>query len=219
MTRGEMEALIREYPNDYDAPGLGQIVARIAADADPDQELHLRFEIIRLRRGVRTMLEDRLVDLVGARAARRAVAEADDDAVRQTAGMSDRELRRWASDRLAGGGEASDAAEAARMSRVAVELISDAASRLRALASTSEETAAVAQLLLGRLTDSTHVSVAEAARIRRVSTKTIRNWVAKGILTLERVPGTRQWGIPLEQLTSGWLSREAAARLLERRRR
>lgn len=68
------------------------------------------------------------------------------------------------------------------------------------------------EAIAGRLTDCSHVTVEEASNIEQVSTKTIRNWIKKGVFTLEVVPGTRKSGIPVEQLCRGWVSIRAARR-------
>lgn len=77
----------------------------------------------------------------------------------------------------------------------------------------------VATVLMERLTDATHLSVAEAARFARVSTKTIRNRIISGLLTLETIPGTKRYGIAIAQLASGWVSAKQVSRLRERNRR
>lgn len=53
--------------------------------------------------------------------------------------------------------------------------------------------------------DPTHLTVDAAARVKSVSRGTIRRRIASGEYTLETIPGTRQTGIPIEQIYSGWM--------------
>ena len=76
---------------------------------------------------------------------------------------------------------------------------------MRRLQADTREISHVASTLLKRVTDVTHLTVAEAATFAGVSQKTIRNRVRKGLLTLEMIPGTRRYGIPTAELSSGWL--------------
>ena len=78
---------------------------------------------------------------------------------------------------------------------------------------------AICIVMLSRITDPTHLSVAEVARIKRVCEKTVRNWIAKRKLTLEIISGTRQSGIPTEQVFSGWIDIQTATEILKKRGR
>jgi hypothetical protein len=66
----------------------------------------------------------------------------------------------------------------------------------------------VVQQLLARVTDKSHVSKAEAAVMLSqrwhhvVSERTVKRMIERGLLTFERIPGTRQSGIPLRQVQS-----------------
>lgn len=75
----------------------------------------------------------------------------------------------------------------------------------------------IALAFLARLGDPTHLNVSEVARIRRVSDKTIRRAIARGELNLEAIPGTRETGIPVQQVYSRWIDLRTlrAARLRE----
>ncbi|MFZ2493511.1 MAG: hypothetical protein WA208_18690 [Thermoanaerobaculia bacterium] len=72
-------------------------------------------------------------------------------------------------------------------------------------------------ILLHRTTDTTHITIEEAARYQMVCTKTIRNRIKQGKLTLEVIPGTNRSGIPVKQLSSGWVDMNRAKAILRRR--
>lgn len=103
--------------------------------------------------------------------------------------------------------------EAARNSRIALELTATTLEELRVLTTDVHDVARVAMTLLERLTDPTHLTVSEAARFLGLSEKTVRTRIKSGALTLETIPGTRRRGIPLRQLSSGWVSAKFAREL------
>lgn len=67
-----------------------------------------------------------------------------------------------------------------------------------------------------RLSDISHASIAETARILKVSTKTVRRRIESGELTLETMPGSRAKGIPLRQVRPDWINVRALATARER---
>lgn len=63
---------------------------------------------------------------------------------------------------------------------------------------------AIILALLAQHGDPTHISVARAAELEGVSEKTIRRRITAGRYTLERRPGEKESGIPIEQFYAGW---------------
>ena len=64
----------------------------------------------------------------------------------------------------------------------------------------------ITKRVLARVSDPTHVTINEAAQILGVNAKTIRRRIASGAYTLEGIPGTGKRGIPVEQITKGWVN-------------
>lgn len=89
-------------------------------------------------------------------------------------------------------------------------------SQLKRLADDQKELVRVCATMLSRTTDPSHLTVAEVARLRRVTERTVRNWIAQGLLTLEVVPGTRISGIKTEQVFSVWLPSRVVKQSLPR---
>lgn len=79
---------------------------------------------------------------------------------------------------------------------------------------------ALLSMLMARV-GATHLTISEAAALRkhmtgRGSVAGIRKLIARGVLTLEIIPGTRTSGIPIEQVYPQWLPIAAARAALER---
>jgi len=72
--------------------------------------------------------------------------------------------------------------------------------------------------LVGRVSDPTHVTVEEAARLKNCSVKTIRRKIRRGDYTLEQVSGTRLFGIPIVEIYADWIDVRAARTARERQR-
>lgn len=79
------------------------------------------------------------------------------------------------------------------------------ASAIGALASEQQRTNEMFTLLFARIGEPTHLSVEEVARLRGKSVKTIRRAIDRGELTLEHIPGTQLYGVPITQVHSRWL--------------
>ena len=77
---------------------------------------------------------------------------------------------------------------------------------------------AVMSILAARVTDLSHLTTAEVARLKGVSTKTVRNWIASGKLTREVIPHTNQRGIPIREVFGGWIDENAAREILRKHR-
>jgi hypothetical protein len=90
--------------------------------------------------------------------------------------------------------------------------------QLDALHRTHEMTMAVISILAARLTDSTHLTTAEVARLKGVSTKTVRNWISSGKLTREVIPQTNQRGIPIREVFGGWIDENDAREIIRKQR-
>lgn len=67
--------------------------------------------------------------------------------------------------------------------------------------------------------DPTHVSVSDAARILRVSVRTIRRKIARGELRLDVVADGRKTGIAIEQLYEQWIPLGVSKQSYEREKR
>lgn len=92
------------------------------------------------------------------------------------------------------------------------------ASNLKTNADQLDKLTAITVTLLSRVTDPSHLTVVEVARIEGVTEKTVRNRISKGKYVLEGVPGTRRTGIPTLQVFSRWMEiGEARELLLEMR--
>ena len=79
---------------------------------------------------------------------------------------------------------------------------------------------ALLSMLMARV-GATHLTISEAAALRkhmtgRGSVAGIRKLIARGVLTLEIIPGTRTSGIAIEQVYPQWLPIAAARAALER---
>jgi hypothetical protein len=72
--------------------------------------------------------------------------------------------------------------------------------------------------LLAQHGDPTHVTIERAAALRGCSVKTIRRSIDAGNLTLEVIPGTRESGIPIEQIYSRWVPIRVAREALRKMR-
>jgi DNA-directed RNA polymerase specialized sigma24 family protein len=66
-------------------------------------------------------------------------------------------------------------------------------------------------LVAHRLSDLSHVSVAEAAIILKCSERTVRRRIHASELTLETIPGRKEMGIPLRQVRPDWIDVRALA--------
>ncbi len=109
--------------------------------------------------------------------------------------------------------------ETARLDRIALEMLTTLLDEVRRLSGDLRDMSGIATTLMERVTDTSHLTVAEAARFCGVSQKTIRSRIAAGRLTLEIIPGTRRAGIQIAELASGWVRAEQARRLLKARER
>jgi DNA-directed RNA polymerase specialized sigma24 family protein len=109
-------------------------------------------------------------------------------------------------------------ADVARSAKIAVEMAASTLEEVRALSKNVHELTRAAVTLLSRLTDITHFTVPEAARFLDVSEATVRSRIKRGMLRLESIPGTRRSGIPLGQLSSGWMPTVIARELAEKER-
>lgn len=89
---------------------------------------------------------------------------------------------------------------------------------LSGMAERSDDLAAIVVALLAQHGDPTHVDVVRAATLRGCSVKTIRRMIVAGELTLEVIPGTRESGIPIEQIYARWIPIRAARQALQRMR-
>jgi hypothetical protein len=78
---------------------------------------------------------------------------------------------------------------------------------------------AVAIAFMAQHGDPTHVDVERAAQIRGISVHAMRRRIAAGKYTLETIPGTRETGIPIEQLYSDWMELAAVRTAMERVKR
>lgn len=95
-------------------------------------------------------------------------------------------------------------------------MIQDLRTEIRQLSSSYASANQIIIVLMSRLTHPEHVTVEEAARIRRVTQRQIRRQIAAGSLSLEIIPGTSESGIPLRQIHSGWIDIRTAKAALER---
>jgi len=77
---------------------------------------------------------------------------------------------------------------------------------------------AIVLALLAQHGDPTHLTVKRAAELRRCSEKTIRRAIDRGTYTLEQIPGTKESGIPIEQLYAGWTPVGAVRQAIARER-
>lgn len=116
------------------------------------------------------------------------------------------------------GSTSSGSPDESRLARVSHQLMADVSTAVRRIEQRLEFLASEANVLASRATDPSHFTIAEVATLKMVTTKTIRNWVRKGVYTVEVIPGTRKRGIPVRQLSSGWMP-EAQAETLGRGRR
>jgi DNA-directed RNA polymerase specialized sigma24 family protein len=91
--------------------------------------------------------------------------------------------------------------------------------QLAAAVRRQEEMNAIVILLMGGLRDTTHLSIEEAAKATHVSTRTVWRRIRRGEYRLEMKPGTREQGIPIEQVFGGWISVAAARTAIESERR
>jgi hypothetical protein len=66
--------------------------------------------------------------------------------------------------------------------------------------------------------DPTHITVKRAAGLRGCSEKTIRRDIDRGIYRLEQIPGSKESGIPIEQLYAGWTPVAAVRQAIARER-
>lgn len=69
-----------------------------------------------------------------------------------------------------------------------------------------------------RLTDPTHLTIPEFAKLKGVSEKTVRNWISAGKIICEVIPGTKKSGIPVEEAHAGWIDRNVVHAAKARRR-
>jgi hypothetical protein len=88
----------------------------------------------------------------------------------------------------------------------------------REIAARHDEFAAVVVALVAQHGDPTHVTVDRAAALRGESVKTIRRRIAAGELTLEVITGSRQSGIPIEQIYARWIPIRAARMAMQKAR-
>jgi hypothetical protein len=90
----------------------------------------------------------------------------------------------------------------------AAELLRDefrfATSQLMGIVGDQRDLAGTVTAVLERLSDSTHLTVPEVARLREVTALTVRNWIERGLLSLEVMPCTRFSSIPTSQVLFVW---------------
>ena len=102
------------------------------------------------------------------------------------------------------------------MTDLAERMLERITQQLATLRAEQEETREYIAILASRVSDLSHMSIDEVALRRKVSRATVRAQIRAGHLTLERIPGTKISGIPIDQVFSGWLplatSRAAAAK-------
>ncbi|HEY8165116.1 MAG TPA: hypothetical protein VIF83_06125 [Gemmatimonadaceae bacterium] len=84
----------------------------------------------------------------------------------------------------------------------------------------SEDVTAILIALFAQHGDPTHVTIERAAELRGWSVKTIRRRIDAGEFTLEVIPGTRESGIPIEQIYARWIpiavARQSLRKIRER---
>lgn len=89
-------------------------------------------------------------------------------------------------------------------------------SELAAVREQLGQVAALLSVVLSRQTDVTHLSVREIAAIDGTSEQTARRRYAE---VLERRPGSKKFGVPIEKVFSGWLPLAIARRAADRQQR
>lgn len=99
------------------------------------------------------------------------------------------------------------------------QMIRDLHNELRERSKSEEEFRRVLILLANQAADLTHATVETAAKIKGVSTRTIRERIARKEYTLEVIPGKRGGGIPIEQLSSAWVPIAIAKRFHQKRQK
>jgi len=87
-----------------------------------------------------------------------------------------------------------------------------------ARARVEEEFRRVLILLANQSGDLTHASVETAAKILGCSTRSVHRRIKSGEYTLEVIPGTKRYGIAVDQLTRLWCPVAIARRAFERQR-
>jgi hypothetical protein len=97
-------------------------------------------------------------------------------------------------------------------------MIHDLQQQVAAMAKERSIERAIVMALMAQHGDPTHLSVKRVAALRRCSEKTIRREIDRGVYTLEQMPGTRESGIPIEQLYSGWTPVGAVRQAIARER-
>lgn len=80
-----------------------------------------------------------------------------------------------------------------------------AVSHLKELVRQQDEMIELFRVLSSRLTDASHLTVAEVAKLRNVTERTVRSWIARGIFELEAIPHSRESGIRTEAVFNAWL--------------
>jgi hypothetical protein len=75
------------------------------------------------------------------------------------------------------------------------------------------QTLAINAVLIARFTDVTHLSIAEVARIRKMSRSAVRRRFRPYI---ERLEGSKGDGVPIDKVFVGWLPIEVAKKVVER---
>lgn len=92
--------------------------------------------------------------------------------------------------------------------------------RLELLASRSEVQTVIAalQVLLARVVDPTHITVAEASRVLGICQKTVRRRYAKHLKSYNGMP-KKNHSIPIEVVFGNWLPLKVALATIERMRR
>jgi hypothetical protein len=203
MTREEMFATMSRSPEVFIWPGLDDVLRDFSLP--PESELKVRAFVVILCRRQRRRLLERARSLVGRIVALAAVAEATEDDIASASHLDDQELLRWITDRTVSNERLTEGVEIARTVRVTLELVAAVKTAVESLDDGVRDVSNLTKLMMSRQTDVTHVTVSEAATFMSVTTKTIRNRIAAGQLTLEAIPGTRKSGIPVRELSSGWL--------------
>lgn len=97
-------------------------------------------------------------------------------------------------------------------------MISDLQRQVAQMAEDMKTERAIVMGLLAQHGDPTHLTVYRAAEIRGCSVKTIRREIDRGVYTLEQIPRTKEFGIPIEQFYAKWTPVGAVRQAIARER-
>lgn len=92
--------------------------------------------------------------------------------------------------------------------------------RIVALHQDLRNTNTITQIILAQIGEGTHltkeqaVAAITAIRGKKVSMRTVERMISRGELTMEQIPGTQKFGIPITEIHAGWMS---VAKLREER--